>query len=604
VPLFRWRGIFPLALFLAILSVGWLLFGDRVVESTGEEAMTKLLGAEVSIDGLRLRSADGLIEVRGLAIADPFDRRRNLLETGPLRLEIEQLPLLEKKLVIRRLVLSGLRFGVPRTVPAAPAPPDGFAARTLGELRRWRSQFEVPLLQLTPVDTIRSLVLDPTQLASVRAALALRDRTDSLRAAIDTGWRSLRLEPTLDSARALGARLAGVNVRTLGLDGTRQAIADVKRTLADIDAARRRVEALERDARLGVASLSAGVGGLDEARRRDYAFARGLLKLPTFDGPSIGTALFGDVSIDRFQQALYWAELAERYMPPGLRPRQNPGPKRVRRSGTSVHFEKATEYPSFLLRRGELSFSLAEQGVATAYSAAVLDITSQPAIVGRPTRFAARRRGAGTVLGSLQVNGLLDHLGAVPRDSVSATAEGVRLPSFDLPGLPLRAELGSGAATLRFARQGGELRARWAVRASQVRWEDRSGGAAVTPLEKLVTRTVAGIQAVDVVADLEGPIGAPRLSVRSNLDRVIAERVRAVAGEALARVEATARQRVDSLAEEKAAPVRAQVAAVRADAERRVADARARLEQQRSELDAKLKTLTGGLLQLPRIPGR
>jgi len=43
--------------------------------------------------------------------------------------------------------------------------------------------------------------------------------------------------------------------------------------------------------------------GLTDARQRDYAIARGLLKLPGLDAPDIGAALFGSAAVDRFQRA-------------------------------------------------------------------------------------------------------------------------------------------------------------------------------------------------------------------------------------------------------------------------------------------------------------
>jgi hypothetical protein len=85
-------------------------------------------------------------------------------------------------------------------------------------------------------------------------------------------------------------------------------------------------------ARRTVDSLQAGVAAIDDARQEDYAFARNLLQLPSFEGPDIGSALFGKVTIEKFQQAVYWSTLARQYAPPGLLPKESPGPKRMRRS--------------------------------------------------------------------------------------------------------------------------------------------------------------------------------------------------------------------------------------------------------------------------------
>ena len=131
--------------------------------------------------------------------------------------------------------------------------------------------------------------------------------------------------------------------RKLGLDGTRKAIEDVRASLKQLDAAKQRLANLERQVKGGAGSLTAGLQSLDEARKKDYAFARSLLQLPTFSAPEIGEAFFGKVSIDRFQQALYYTELARRYMPPGLLPKRGSrAPSGSAPPGSTSDFPRST----------------------------------------------------------------------------------------------------------------------------------------------------------------------------------------------------------------------------------------------------------------------
>ncbi len=183
----------------------------------------------------------------------------------------------------------------------------------------------------------------------------------------------------------------------------------------------------------GVTLLGTGVTNLDEARKRDYAFARSLLKLPSFSAPDIGSAFFGKVSIDRFQQALYWAELARHYMPPGLLPREDAGPKRLRASGTTVRFPKEHEWPSFLLELGQVDFTIGDGLLKGAYAATVQGVTSSPALYGRPMTVTAKRNAPGSVIAGLDIGAVVDHRTAGVRDSVSARLRGVKLPSFAIP---------------------------------------------------------------------------------------------------------------------------------------------------------------------------
>jgi uncharacterized protein (TIGR03545 family) len=600
VAIFRWRGIIPLLLGLAILAAVWLLFADRVVKSTIEEAGTKALGAELDVADLAIHLPRNAIELTGIALADPFEPRRNLLEIRRLYVELEPAPLLEQKVVVSRLTVGDVRTNTKRATPARPVPAGGFAPAALHEMERWAKQFDVPLLSLTPIDTIKSIVLDPMQLVSVQAALVLAKRADSTRTALEQRYAALRLEETLDSSKALLTRLQGTNVRTLGIAGARTAAADIRRTAARVDSARQRVEALATSAKAGVDTLQAALRAVDDARKTDYAFARRLIKLPPFDAPDMGAALFGKVTIDKVQQALYWTTLARQYMPPGLLPRQSPGPPRLRAAGTTVHFVAPTQYPRFLLRRADLDLTVSDGPVQGKYVAAVTDATTEPAVVGRPTVFALRRSASGSAVDSLRITGMLDHAGARARDVVTVQAAGVSLPGFSIPGLPYRADPGRGASELHLTLDGDQLDARWALRSGHVSWVADSGAArGLNAIQRLVAQVLAGVNTLQMDARITGPLKTPKLAVSSNLDRVVADQVQRLIGGQVAVAEAKVRARVDSLVEEKEAPVRARLKDLRTQSDQRVADARAKLDSEKQKLDAQLRSVTGGLVGLP-----
>jgi uncharacterized protein (TIGR03545 family) len=604
VKIFRWKAIGPLLLLLVLIGVLVVIFAEPVARDTTEEVGTELLGTQVDVGRLDLLPRQASVDLGALQIADPFEPARNLVEADRIVLKLNPEALAEKKLVVERFALQGMRFGTARKTPARPVSGNGFAPQALRAVRAWGEQFDVPILQLTPIDTIKSLVLDPTQLGTVQAAQALLARTDSTRQALAQGFQAVDVGGTVDSARALADRLSKTNPKQLGLDGTRQAIESVRETLKQLDAAKQRIQALERNVSGGVRLLSTGVSNLDEARKRDYAFARSLLKLPTFSSPDIGNAFFGKVSIDRFQQALYWAELARHYMPPGLLPRQDTGPKRLRASGATVRFPKEQSWPSFLLQLGQIDFTIADGLLKGAYAATVQGVTSAPALYGKPMVVSARRDAPGSVVAGLDVGAVVDHRTSAVRDSVSARLRGVRLPAFAIPGLPFRLAPGTGAANLTFALRGDQLLGRWSIGSKEVAWALDSATGRGSDLERLVWRVISGIKQLDVSAQVSGTVKAPRLAVRSNLDDAIAQRLKAVVGEEVAKAEALARAKVDSLVSDKVGPVKQRIAAVQAEATKRVADEQGRLDQVEADLQTQLKRLTSGLapdIKLPKI---
>ncbi len=605
VKIFRWKAIGPLILFLGIIAVLVILFAEPFARDTTEEVSTEMLGTQVDVGKLNLHPTEPAVDLDALQVADPFNPNRNLIEAAQIRLKLNAEALAEKKVVVERFALNGMRFGTTRKTPARPVKGNGFAPQLLRSVRQWSQQFNVPLLKLTPIDTIKQLVLNPTQLATVKQAQALVGRTDSARQALEQGFKSLNIQGTVDSARALASRLAATDPKKLGVQGTKDAIESVRTTLRQLDDAKKRVEGLERSVKTGVQSLGAGVQSLDSTRRQDYAFANSLLKLPSFEAPDIGKALFGKVSIDRVQQALYWARLAQHYMPPGLLPRQEPGAKRLRMAGTNVVFPQEHRYPNFLLQLGQLDFAIeGNNPLKGAYQAVVRGVTTSPALYGRPMTLSASRRAAGSAVAGIDVNAVIDHVTPNTRDSVAARLAGVKLPAFNLPGVPFRVAPGVGGVNLNFALRRDQLAARWAIASNRVSWTPDTTAHRFNDIERVVWRVVSGLNDLKVDARVTGSVRNPRLSVSSNLDDAIASRLKAVMGEEVAKAERMARAKVDSLVQDKVEPLKQRIATVQTDATKRVDAQKQQLDQVQQQLNAELKRLTAGLapgIKLPKI---
>ncbi|HEX5963360.1 MAG TPA: hypothetical protein VFY42_06525, partial [Gemmatimonadales bacterium] len=179
-------------------------------------------------------------------------------------------------------------------------------------------------------------------------------------------------------------------------------------------------------------------------------------------------------------------------------------------------------------------------------------------------------------------------------------------PSFDIPGVPFRVEPGLGSRSLDVTMLGGgtRLSGRWAIASQQVRWNADTTRRALNDIERLVWRVVSGLSGLEVVAELSGSVGSPKLSVSSNLDKAIAQRLQAVIGEEVAKAERMVRAKVDSLVSDKVEPVKRQVATVQNEANQRIEAEKRRLDEVERQLQAELKRLTGGLapgIELPKI---
>jgi uncharacterized protein (TIGR03545 family) len=605
LKIFRWKAIGPLLLFGLVLVVLWIVFADSVARSQAESNLSATLGTQVDIGGVRIREADAAVDVYNLAIADPRNPMRNLLEAGDITLDLDPIPLTEKKVVIEQFKLGGLRMLTTRKTPARPADPNSPAGKLLSQTTAWaKEKFNFPKLALGRIDSVKSLVLQPGQLGTVQAAQAFVGTVDSTRTAFEQSLADLQVKPLVDSSTALATRLAKTDVKKLGIAGAKDAVSDVKKAIDRLKATKGKLENLEKSARSSLAALKQGLGDVDAARQKDYAFARGLLELPSFAAPDIGASLFGQQSTDYFADALYYAKLAEKYIPPGLQPWNRPGPKRTRMDGTTVEFPKMQEYPRFLLRKGDIDLALGSKAQNT-FSAAVANVTSQPALLGLPATLTAKGSLAGDHPMNIDLTALSRHFGSNPKDSLQARVTGVPLPTIPFPGLPFGVNPGRSTVGLSFAMAGDRLAGAWEITSNAVTWSADSGRLQSASLvESTVWRVISGLNELRVRAELSGTVESPVIKVQSNLDDAIAARLRGLVGEELAKAEAKARAAVDKLVDDQVKALSGKVDALQATALQKLPLEKEQVDGVQKQLEVQLKRLAGsatGGISLPKL---
>jgi uncharacterized protein (TIGR03545 family) len=372
----RWKALLPLVIVLALIVGGTILFIDPAVRRGVEAGGTAAVGAKVDLARAKVGVFDGHVTLGGLQVTNPNKPMTNLVEIEEMVFDVGILPALEKKIVIDTMAIRGMRFNTPRKTSGAlpksnepPRPEEPSAVRKAVD--DWLAQVKIPPLELsTLTQTVNVAGISAESLATLRAARSARDFADSAKTRFVSGLTALDPRPTVDSAEALANRLKDASLRTLGINGVRKAVADTRRTIKDLDALNDKLKQFETTTKADVRTIGQRVEAIPAARQQDYAYARSLLRLPTFEIPAIGPQIFSGVVAEMVGEVMYWVQMAERYVPPGLQRQMKPGPKRVRMDGTDVMFPKEKTYPTFLARLAELSLAIGGADAATGeYSA-------------------------------------------------------------------------------------------------------------------------------------------------------------------------------------------------------------------------------------------
>lgn len=600
--LIRWKAAVPLALTLAALAVVWVLYLDTAVERAIEYTGSQIVGARVDVGAVDVRLAQGTVVIRALEVADPDHPMRNLVEAREIVAAVRVGPLWEKKLVLDTVAIRGVRFGTPRRESGALERKSGTTGAVYRRVASWASSVQIPALNLEGLGTLVDLKgLSPESLETLARARALRATVDSLAVAWRSQLLSLASQAQLDSARALAGRLREANLRSLGVGGAQRLLQSARSLAAELDQTAARLRALEDDATRGLELATVGLDELVRAREEDYAYARRLVKLPRLDAPDISASLFGEMVLERVRPILYWLELAEHYLPPGLDPRTRVGPKRVRASGTTVEFPRRESYPPFLLRWAEVDLEIGGRSVAAGRYAATLEgLTSAPALYGRPAVLWARWVAGGTSDLESQLRLVMSHVSRPVRDSVQLRLRGVPLPTVTVAAVGALMGLGAGDLALDLFRTGDQLEGRLLWESRNVSWEPLAGrlasqGDPSAPVgseawaRALVWRTVSSLRNVAIEVRVWGPVSAPRLGVRSNVGQEVSQALRREIGAEVARAEQRIRAEVDRMVEAQVREVEGKVAEVRSLAEGELARRRAELESARRQLESEIR---------------
>ena len=88
-----------------------MLFAEPVARQTTEEASTELLGTQVDVGQLDLLPRQASVDLGALQVADPSSRGAIWSRPTGSVLKLNPEALAEKKLVVERFALQGMRFG-------------------------------------------------------------------------------------------------------------------------------------------------------------------------------------------------------------------------------------------------------------------------------------------------------------------------------------------------------------------------------------------------------------------------------------------------------------------------------------------------------------
>lgn len=606
MKIIRWKYFGPLAVFLALLIVFFVVFFDPLCARVLQSVASKVNGAKVEVSGFKTKFFQGRVQIARLQVTDRKDPMRNIVETGVLSFQLNPSEVLKKRFVINDASIHGLQFDTPRktsgALPKAARQQDKEEAPGPAEklFDKYKDRFKVQLGDMK-TDLKGRIQFDPKNTHIVQQSEQLKAKADALPKEWDSRIQTLNAQARL---KQISDELDAVKkTPTSGA----QALTAVPDSLKKLKDARDQLQKLKSDTQatkdsiLGDAkTYRAGIASLQDAKKQDADDILSRLNLDFANPDKLMEGIVGPLVLQRFQTIVKYVQIAREHMPTKKETAAPPVQKRSK--GIDVTFPTPGVPPRFWLVKAGLDGVY--QNIAAMGS--MTNLASDPSLIGKP--FVVQLNGAsGAQRYALQAT--LDHVTDVAKDSFSVKATGLDVASaFGSDALSALSG-GDAAADVTFNVVGeGSLTGVINVAMTHVKLDKAkfaslvglsAGGSSTedslkTSFANNVIQSIEAMPQISVQGLLSGTWSDPSIKLSSNLTGALSQAIKTSFGNAIK----DQRAQLDAKLNDVMNQQKAQLDAKGAELEKNVNDRLGGLE---SEIDKKIKDASG--INLPSSGG-
>lgn len=499
----RWWG---LAVFAAVIVLWWLCI-DSIIKATIETVGTELMGAKVELTSARLQLAPSRLTLTGLQVTDPKAPMQNLLVADRIEAAVDAMYLFERKLVADEMSVSGLQFNTERQTSGA------IEGRLLSETGVFNSDNlniagAIPGLSLPDVDQL-------VEQEKAKLSKQFQQIETDLKQ-LETKWEK-RLDQLPDKEKITNYKKRINDVKKGNLF---EKLAGFKSIKEDIDK--------DRDA----------LKGLGDELKRDIDYVEAQIRraadLPKQQINQLLADLgLGDNALDSLAggvmsgQVKQWIQQALSFVKSSGDDASASTPVETvsRDRGIWIQFTEQQPVPQLLIRKASLDGRLSLAGQDIRFSGQAADLTHQPEKWHKPATITVT--GESGQQTHVQVNALLDHRTQPGKDHMEFGLERLPLSNYSLSDKPELKVLATSALTS----AQGSLQVVGDKLELDVLGQFRDVELAVSTDKSnaLTTAIIDALHSVmqfDLRLQLNGPFTNPDITVRSDLDNLLANAVR------------------------------------------------------------------------------
>ncbi|MFH0948363.1 MAG: TIGR03545 family protein [Elusimicrobiota bacterium] len=598
----RWKAVLPTLIISIITVIFTIFFADGIIKKITISVGETVFGAKVEIVSVQTKLKNMAIEIKGIQIANKNDVWKNLIEINRIGFAIKPVPLLSKKMIIDEMTVNGMKWGTTRKISGALPPkkqkkqkkekPD-ITDKIIASLKNKTDQEASNLAAVSDVKMVQSNLknIDVKKLVNIAELSSLKEieTSKSSLAEKEAKYKTLISEMNTD-AKVKEITEILENAKDIEIKSAAD-IPSAKEKISKLKDAKKSSEKLFGEIKNTKNNVASDFGEgkdiikkINDLKDSDYKNIMSKLKVPDLSAGNITKTLIGPIWIERFNNILYYIKLVRKYTPSSAG-KEDKKLLNKRQKGMDVVFIKEKNLPGMLIEKIALSGTTG----AIDFSGRVLDITSNPVLLGIPT--TAKIEGKNQKK-QLLLTAISDHTKDIAKDSFNITIVGMKPEDINMDKLGnlLFVEDGDVNITANFEMLGTDFNSIVDMTMKNVRFATPERE---TDSQRIFKQILKNVKDINVAAQFINKGEDTSFNIKSNLDDIFKQGINNLIGESLKEAKAKIKAELDKQVESKKKELLQQLEVKKSEVLKNLTDKEQMLLSKTEEIKNKISSAEG-----------
>lgn len=528
-----------------ILIIGLLfLFRNTIGEKLIEGAGSKIVGAQVNVDGLNINPFSLGFSWERLQVTNPNNTMYNAVETGSCVLDVQIMPLLSKKVIIDSMTTDNLRFNTKResdgSIPKEESTDDksskkqekkekGFIEK---ELEKQKSQIPIfdPAFFNQEIDVDQ--IMEDLDFSTPKKVQEVKDQANEKFEYWNNKLENNQYESKLNS---INRDLNSINPAKIG------SVADLQKGIVKVDSILKTGNEIKKDFTKDKQDFNADIKYVKSLKKDvpvwikdDYKNALSKASLGSLNLEEIGSALFGEKLTDLLLKAtdsILKARSANKDL------------EKKAKEEEKVKKDKYPHLPTIWIKETALNI-VTEDNISLTGSCT--NISSDHKKSGNP--MVINLTAIGSKYGDLEISSTFDYTTDQSKEKLSIDAHTIPIPDFEITDsklLPNRVKKGDAKAEILIEMIEEDLIAEVIFVGDNLEFDYNSLPKDDSRLSGAVRTITSGIDNITVNGTYKTVDKKTSFDLDSNLDEVISREIKELQGEEVRKAQKELKKRVD-----------------------------------------------------------